>query len=262
MPGDEEYLMSLDVENITFSYGERCVVDQCSFSLPRGQVVCLLGRNGSGKTTLLRLANRSLQPEKGRITIDGTDIHSFTRKRLARLIAFVPQSHNAVFGYTARDMTVMGRNPHMPMFARPSQQDYQLAEEAMRQVGIYELKDRCYMDMSGGERQLVFLARALAQQASYYLLDEPTAHLDFYNQHALMKTLRKIVEQQGCGALIALHDPNLAFYYADQVIMLRQGRIVNAGSVTDTMTSSNLSQLYNMQLKVVSLDGQNMVIAK
>jgi iron complex transport system ATP-binding protein len=150
----------------------------------------------------------------------------------------------------------------MPLFARPTQQDYQLAEEAMRQVGIYELKDRCYMDMSGGERQLVFLARALAQQASYYLLDEPTAHLDFYNQHALMKTLRKIVEQQGCGALIALHDPNLAFCYADQVIMLRQGRIVNVGSVADTMTSSNLSHLYNMQLKVVSLDGQNMVMAK
>jgi iron complex transport system ATP-binding protein len=254
--------MSLAVENVTFSYGERRVVDQCSFSLPRGQVVCLLGRNGSGKTTLLRLANRSLQPKEGRITIDGTDIRSFTRKHLARLIAFVPQGHNAVFAYTARDMTVMGRNPHMSLFARPTQQDYQLAEEAMRQVGIYELKDRCYMDMSGGERQLVFLARALAQQASYYLLDEPTAHLDFYNQHALMKTLRKIVEQQGCGALIALHDPNLAFCYADQVIMLRQGRIVNVGSVADTMTSSNLSHLYNMQLKVVSLDGQNMVMAK
>jgi iron complex transport system ATP-binding protein len=132
--------MSLDVENLSFSYGERRVVDQCCFSLDKGQIVCLLGRNGSGKTTLLRMINRSLLPEEGRITIDGTDIRHFTRKHLARLIAFVPQGHNAVFAYTARDMTVMGRNPHMHLFARPTQQDYQLAEEAMRQVGIYELK--------------------------------------------------------------------------------------------------------------------------
>lgn len=150
----------------------------------------------------------------------------------------------------------------MSFFARPSREDYAAAEEALRQVGMIELKDRYYMDMSGGERQLVFLARALAQQASYYVLDEPTSHLDYYNQHVIMKTLREIVEVQSCGVLVAMHDPNLALAFADRVVLMQQGRIVDVGDVDGIMTSSNLSDIYNMRLKVVSLEGKKIVVSE
>jgi len=136
------------------------------------------------------------------------------------MLRFVPQEHNGVFPYTVLDMVVMGRNPYLNIFARPKRKDYIIAEEALDMIGMLHLREQCYMEISGGERQMVFLARAIAQEASYFVMDEPTSHLDFCNQHEIIKTLRRIVKEWGCGVITAIHDPNLTMVFADEVLMI------------------------------------------
>lgn len=252
--------MAIKVERLSFSYGKQRVIDDCSFCLEKGRIMSLLGRNGSGKTTLLRLLTGSLKAQNGLVQVDGIDVNQASRSRLGRLIAYVPQAHQAVFAYTAIDMVVMGRNPHLGIFSRPGREDYARAAEALEQVGMLHLQNRYYMDMSGGEQQLVFLARALAQEACYYILDEPTSHLDYYNQHAIMRTLEQIVKTQNCGILIAIHDPNLALSIAHAALLLKEGCILDMGEVGTTMTAQNLSTLYNMDLDILSLDGKHVIV--
>lgn len=252
--------MAIEVERLSFSYGQQRVIADCSFRLERGQIIGLLGRNGSGKTTLLRLLTGSLKTFEGSVKADGIDVYKASRQDLGRLIAFVPQAHHAVFAYTAIDMVVMGRNPHLGFFSRPRREDYYKAERALEQVGMLQMRNRYYMEMSGGEQQLIFLARAMVQEARYYILDEPTSHLDYYNQHAIMRTLEQIVEAQNCGIIIAIHDPNLALSFADSALLLREGCILGMGEVQNTMTAQNLSNLYNMDLGILSLKGKHVIV--
>lgn len=252
--------MAIEVERLNFSYGPQKVIEDCSFRLERGQIIGLLGRNGSGKTTLLRLLTGSLITKSGSVKADGIDVYKASRRDLGRLIAYVPQAHQAVFAYTAIDMVVMGRNPHLGFFSRPQREDYYKAERALEQVGMLHMRNRYYMEMSGGEQQLVFLARALVQDAGYYVLDEPTSHLDYYNQHAIMRTLEQIVEAQNCGIIIAIHDPNLALSFAGSALLLQEGRILDMGEVVTTMTAQNLSTLYNMDLGILSLEDKHVIV--
>ena len=253
--------MAIEVQNLSFTYGRGPVVEDCSFRVEKGKVYCLLGRNRSGKTTLLRLLTGHLKPVQGQVTVNGLNVHRASRRDTARLIGFVPQQHDAVFAYSVREMVAMGRNPHLGVFARPQESDYVIAAQALEQVGISHLQDRCYMEISGGERQLVFLARALAQQADYYVLDEPTSHLDFCHQHSIMRTLQQIVQHQGAAAIIAMHDTNLTLAYADEVILLSDGRISRMGTTSELMTAANLQEFYGMDMRVAVLeDGKKVVL--
>jgi len=148
------------------------------------------------------------------------------------------------------------RNPYLNFFARPKENDYLLAEEALDMLGIHHLRNKCYMEISGGERQMVFLARAITQEASYYIMDEPTSHLDFYNQHEIMKILRRIVKERGCGVIVAMHDPNLTMSFADKVLMIKKGRILKKGPADEVITAESLGDLYGMNLNIAKIEGK------
>lgn len=254
--------MTVEVNNIVFGYREgHAVIDGCSFNLERRKIYCILGPNGSGKTTLLKVLNGTLKPRRGRVLVNGQDIHRLSKRAAAQLMAFLPQEHHGVFPYSVLDMVVMGRNAHLSLLGRPQRKDYRLAEEALEVIGIGYLKDKCYMEISGGERQMVFLARAITQEASYFVMDEPTAHLDFNNQYKITRVLRQIVRERGCSLITAMHDPNLALSFADEILMLKKGRLLKAGPAVEIMTAENLARLYEMDLKIAELDNNKFVFA-
>lgn len=246
--------MAIEAFDLTFAFDKKIIIKDCSFRIEKGKVYSILGRNGSGKTTLLRLLNGILKPDRGRVLVENLDIRKSSSKTIARILGFVPQEHNGVFPYSVLDMVVMGRNPHLSTFARPGKNDYKIAEEALDMVGISGLKERSYMEISGGEKQMVFLARAIAQEARYFILDEPTSHLDFCNQRGIMTALRSIVKIRDCSAIIAMHDPNLTLDFADEVLMLKDGILFKEGQGQEIMTADNLSYLYDMDIKIGRLE--------
>ncbi len=251
--------MAITAESVRFGYRGTEVIRGVSFAVPEGAITCLLGRNGSGKTTLIRLVNGILRPRAGAIRIDGLDVLQSPRPAIARRVAFVPQEHQGVFPYGVEELVVMGRNPHLSLVARPGRADRAAARAAMEAVGIAHLADRDYMQISGGERQLVLIARALTQETPYLLMDEPTSHLDFTNQHAILS----IARERNVGVLVAMHDPNLALAFADRVIMLREGQVFQAGPAAEVMTPENLQALYQMPVDVVGLpDGRRFIVTE
>jgi iron complex transport system ATP-binding protein len=252
----------IKASNLRFSYAENHVIKGCSFSISRGVLCCLLGRNGSGKSTLLHLINGTLQPDFGQVAVDGIDVHSAQRAIISRKLGFVPQKHNHVFPYRVLDMVVMGRTPYLDIFTRPSREDYRIAERALDAVGISHLRDRNCAEISGGEEQLVFIARAITQEADYLLLDEPTSHLDFANQHMILATIRRLVKEQNCAAVVAMHDPNLSLRFADHIIMLDDGAIIHNGPTEEVMTEDNLEQLYDIKVKVADVGGGKCILAR
>jgi iron complex transport system ATP-binding protein len=236
------------VEKLTFQHPHTTipVVNGVSFSVSEGKLAVLLGPNGSGKTTLFKCMAGLWRPKGGRIFFDGNDIADISHRDRARLLAVVPQDHTPPFPYTVFEAVLMGRAPHVGMYAAPAEADEEAAHNALLAVGISHLTERCYTRISGGERQLVLIARALAQEAPLLLLDEPTSHLDFRNQHMVLETVRRVAAEKGLTVLMTLHDPNLASFFAHQVIMLKDGAIVANGDPVEVLTEADLGQLYNI----------------
>lgn len=242
--------MAIVVNDLFFAYNDKKILKGCTFSIEKGKIYSLLGGNGSGKTTLIKIISGICQAQRGQVKVDGEDIRYFDVKKLARKIASVPQEHNGAFPYSVLEMVVMGRNPYLGIFERPSKSDNNISEEALELVGIYHLKNKNYMELSGGEKQLVFIARAIVQDASYLLLDEPTSNLDFGNQYKILEIITRIVDKKKVGAVISLHDPNMALSFSDYGIMLNNGRIMVEGAINNIMTKSNLESLYNTKINV------------
>lgn len=254
--------MAVKVRGVSFAYSGNNVLDDFSLTVEKGKVYCLLGRNGSGKTTLLKMLNGILVPDTGRILVDELDILNMSRKKIARKIGFVPQEHSGIFDYSVLEMVVMGRNPHLGLAERPGKKDYAIAREALKLVNLDYLCDRSYMEVSGGEKQMVFIARTIAQEVPYFVLDEPTSHLDFFNQREILKNIRSIVKKRDCGALIAMHDPNLAICFGDEVIMIKEGRLLQQGRTGDVITKDNLKDLYGLDVDIAQLpDGRKVIVS-
>lgn len=243
---------------ISYAYkdGRRALHD-VSVSLERGKILYLLGHNGSGKTTLLSCLSGILRPTQGSVLLDGTDIQRIAPAERARRVGLIPQVHVPVFAYTVREMVLMGRAPHLGLFGAPSRQDRDIADEALARVGLADFRERVYTELSGGERQLVMIARGLAQQCDYLLMDEPDAHLDPSNQHRVLEIVAELAQQQ-LSFVIASHAPNSALLYADHVVLLRQGHVLAQGSVRDTLTEDMLTEAYGMATEVIyrSRNGQ------
>ena len=253
--------MGINVQNIIFKYEENKILKGCSFDLEKGKIFSLLGENGCGKTTLIKIIGGILKADAGNILIDHQDINKLKSKEVAQKMAYVPQEHISSFPYSVLEIVVMGRNPHLGIFSRPSAKDYDIAKEAINLVGIYELKDKNYRKLSGGEKQLVFIARAMTQQAEYILLDEPTSHLDFKNQHKILSIISEIVKERKVGVLISLHDPNLAINFSDYGIMMKDGKILAHGNMDDISTSNNFTLLYDTKVQVDYLEGKRKFIS-
>ena len=249
--------MSLAAHALSYGYEGRVVGCALDFTLDEGEVVCLLGPNGAGKTTFLRTLLGLIAPLQGRVTLAGADVAKLPRSAWARSVAYVPQATSSEFDFTLLDIVEMGRTAHLAAFAQPSRHDREVSMRALERLGIAALAERPIHSVSGGERQLALIARALATQATHLLMDEPTANLDFGNQSLILDEVARL-KASGAGILFSTHHPDHALRIADRVVMLRGGAVLASGATAATLNSENLSALYGRTvdvLEVVSPDG-------
>jgi iron complex transport system ATP-binding protein len=245
----------LRVENISFGYRQRKILNNISFSVKPGEICGLLGPNGCGKTTLFKCINGVLEQRGGSIEINGRDIMRLSREKLARLIAVVPQELNIVFGFSVLQIVLMGGTGRFGFTGIPRQGDHVQAMEILSELGIESLAGRRYNELSGGEKQMVLIARALFQRTDILLLDEPTSHLDFKRQHAIMDMIKKITLEKNLTTIITLHDPNIAGRYCDRLVMLSRGEIRYEGPRRSVFHAESLGTIYDMKIRIECTDG-------
>ena len=239
--------MLLQADNITFGYSTRTVLHDVSFTIRKGEIVSLLGPNGWGKTTLLKVLLGLHHPKQGgAVRFEGRELSSINRKILARRIAYVPQFHRASFAYRVLDVVLMGRMPHKPFFARFSRDDLRLAREALEKLSILHLEDRPYTEISGGERQLALIARAMTQGAHTFIFDEPANGLDYGNQIRLLEELVNL-SSEGYTFIKSTHFPDHALWVADRVLMMNRGKIVldKAGPEKAALSTEEILGVFN-----------------
>jgi iron complex transport system ATP-binding protein len=247
----------LAVERVRFGYGRGpLVLDDVSFALDAGDVLWLLGPNGSGKTTLLRCVLGLHSPTAGAIRIGGRDVSALEPAELARAMAYVPQSSPAVFPFAAFDVVLMGRSPYLRFMASPTSADRALTRAAMIELGIEDLAERRFDELSGGERQMVLIARALAQGSRLLVMDEPCAGLDYGNQVRILTTIRTLA-RQGYGIVLSSHVADHALLIGNRVALLRGGRLRGPGSPREVITAAALSELYGTPIAVVDVAAGN-----
>ncbi len=243
--------MSLAGRALTIGYSDRVVGRGLDVALAQGEVLALLGPNGGGKTTLLKTLLGILKPQAGEVAVGDRALAGISIRERARLIAYVPQVHVPTFAFTVETVVLMGRTAHGNLFSRPSANDREVASRVLDRFGIASLAQRPYTMISGGERQLVLLARALAQEPQFVVLDEPTASLDFGNQGKVMREIRALAVS-GHGVLFTTHDPNHALRAADRAYLLRDGERIAEGAVGSVLTRERLEELYRAPVEKLS----------
>ena len=245
----EPRLQALD---LACGYDGAPVIEQVNFSLAPGEVCCILGPNGVGKTTLFKTLLGVLPALGGQVLIDGQDAAQMSRQHIARKVGYVPQAHTPPFPFTVLDVVEMGRTSHVDVFQAPSAHDRDIAIEALNTLGIAHLAERLYTQISGGERQMVLIARALAQQASLLIMDEPTASLDFGNQLDVLSYVRQLA-RAGLSVLMTTHTPDHVFMCADSVVAVKDSRDVVSGKVDDVLTDAVVEELYGVRVRVTDV---------
>lgn len=240
------------IKDLCWSYGEKKVFHNISLSFKRNRFYSIIGPNGSGKSTLLKNILKVLEPQKGTIYIDDTDLVTLRSREIAKRMSSVPQNTHIDFDFTVQDIVLMGRNPYIRRFQSESARDIQISKKAMLDTNTWELRDKNINEISGGERQRVIVARALAQEADIMLLDEPVSQLDIHHQLEVMDTLRILVDNSGLTVISVLHDLNLAAQYSDHIILLNGGGVVAEGSPDQVLTKANIETAYNIEVQIIS----------
>ena len=240
----------LQADSVRFAYDRRAVLDGVNLEIARGDVVGILGPNGSGKTTLLRLLSGTRRPSAGQVRLDGTPLADLPRRAVARRMAIVPQETLLAFDYTVLEMVLMGRHPHLGLFELEGPEDFTVARDALRATGTDHLEDRGFGTLSGGEKQRVVIAAALAQASDILLLDEPTASLDLGYQLEVASLVTRLNRDRGVTIAISTHDLNLAAAVCRHVVLLRDGRVLADGPTTDVLTPDNVRRLYDVEADV------------
>ncbi|SFL05599.1 iron complex transport system ATP-binding protein [Halogranum rubrum] len=233
----------LDIDDVAVSLGDVRVLDGVSAAVDRGTFVGLVGPNGAGKTTLLRTLNAALRPDEGTVRVTGQNVAELSAKEVGRLVATVPQDTSLSFDFSVRQTVEMGRTPYLSRFGGMRPEDHELVDRAMKQTAVDEFADRAITAISGGERQRVLLARALAQDTPLVLLDEPTASLDINHQVRTLELVRELVDD-GKTVVAAIHDLNLAAHYCDELLLLGEGRILASGPPESVLTESTLERAF------------------
>jgi iron complex transport system ATP-binding protein len=239
----------LRADSVSFAYTTP-VLHDVSAELRRGEILGILGPNGSGKTTLLRLLSGTRRPASGEVLLEGTPVHRLSRRAIAQRIAVVPQETHLAFDYTVMEMVLMGRHPHLGMFELEGPDDFAIAREALRATGTDALESRQFNSLSGGEKQRVVVASALAQSSDILLLDEPTASLDLGYQLDIATLLTELNQQRGVTVAVSTHDLNFAANICTTIVMLRGGRVIAAGPTADVLTGHNIRNLYDVTADV------------
>lgn len=240
----------LSASGVTFSYdGERTILKDVDMCIAPGELLTLLGPNGAGKSTLLNCLAGVCVPESGRVELLGEDIRQMAPRDIAQAIAYVPQQGTSTYGYRVRDYIAMGRAPHKNVFQKPGAQDMDIVDNAIELLGIQKLAEKAYTHLSGGERQLVNVCRALAQQPRIILFDEPTSALDFGNQVKVLRMVKEL-SQQGYAIVMTTHNPDQPVLLGGRVALLDRSGALKTGKPSSLLTTESLSELYDVDLRV------------
>lgn len=243
----------LKVQDLRAGYGDKEVVHGVSFEIPRGQFVCVIGANGCGKSTVLRNLLGLVKPFGGTVQIEGKSIDDMDERERAQHFAYIPQAHTPPFPFKVSDVVILGRTPYLTGIATSaSEHDQVIAYQALQQLSIEHLADKVYTELSGGQQQLVLIARALAQQPDLLVMDEPTASLDFGNQQLVLSCVYKL-SRAGMSVLMVTHDPDHALFCSDRVIMMEAGTIIGDGAPTEIITTQNLRRIYGTESYVTDV---------
>jgi iron complex transport system ATP-binding protein len=240
----------LALSHLSAAYGQRPILRDITLTLKAGEVLALVGPNGAGKSTLIKVISGVLSPRAGRAQLDGRDLTHLAPLERAKRVAVVPQMARLPAGFTVGEIVLMGRAPHLPLWANESARDCEVAWQAMRRAQIETLVDRRAEGLSGGEQQRVVLARALAQQPRVLLLDEPTAHLDLKHQIAVLDLVRSLAVNENLAVLLTLHDLNQAARYADRVALLHNGALTACDAPQAVLTAERLSAIYGVPVAI------------
>jgi iron complex transport system ATP-binding protein len=245
--------LKLEARKLDFGYRGHPVGRDVSLTLSAGEIVCLLGPNGSRKTTLFKTLLGLLPAQGGEVLMDGTVLAAHRRDEVARRVSYVPQAHAAFFPFSVTEVVLMGRTAHLGVFSSPSRRDREAAATAIERMRLAHLADSIYTRISGGERQLTLIARALAQEARIVVMDEPTANLDFGNQVRVLERVMGLA-REGMGVLLSTHDPDHAFLCADRVVLLRAGTVLGMGAPGAVLTEESLRALYGVTVRIMEVD--------
>jgi len=253
----------LEARGVAFAYRPgRPVLNGVDLRAAAGRLTCVLGPNGSGKTTLLRCLLGQLRPQAGTIVLDGREIGRYSPRALARLLAYVPQVPRSTFAFTVRELVLLGRFAHMGALGVAAQQDLAVARLAMQMTGTLEFASRTLEELSGGEAQCVMIARALAQQPTVMLLDEPTSHLDLKNQAAIYRMMQRLAHEWEMAVVCVSHDVNLAARCADELVLMRGGRVLAAGRPEDVVRREALGQAYDVDIDLIEVPGDRVPMVR
>lgn len=255
--------MRFEVENGCFSYdklkkNKKRVLSDISFSVENNEILAVLGPNGVGKTTMLKCMMGLQKWDSGRTLLDGEDMYTMSHKRVWNRIAYVPQSKSMALSYTAIEMVLMGRSSHLGIFAQPTSEDMSIAEKAMEEVGITFLRDKLCSQMSGGELQMVLIARALCTHPEMLILDEPESNLDFKNQLMILDVIQRLSRRSGLSAIINTHYPAHALKIADKALILDRSGRSYYGKAKDTITEENMKTSFSVEVKIADYEYEDM----
>lgn len=245
----------ITLENLAISYGKRAIIKNLNTTIKDQEIIALLGANGCGKTTLLKSILGLVKVKSGKITIDGKPQSQLKREEIAKIIGYVPQAQNSHFAFTVEEVVLMGRTAHLRWSATPKKNDLEIAYSALEKLGIAHLLHSSITTLSGGERQLVLIARAIAQQPCCLIMDEPTASLDYGNQLRVLEQIKQL-RASGITIIMTTHQPEHALSIADRLLLLHQGELIADGSPEMTLTTANLAQIYNLPESIIEQNFQ------
>ena len=251
--------MKLEVKNLSFAYRDHPVLQDISFDTRPGEFLSVLGPNGVGKSTLFRCILGILRDYQGEILLDGREARGIAQREMASMIAYIPQSHRPTFGYTVQDTVLMGVTHRLSPFAAPRAKHIRQAREAMARVGVQDMADRSFAQLSGGEQQLVLIARALAQQTRLLIMDEPTSSLDYGNQLRVMQRV-KTLARQGYTILLSSHNPQQALLFADRILALHDGVICADGTPEEVISPTLLEKLYHIKTRLAEAEEGRLIV--
>ncbi len=251
----------ISLANLTFSYDAdlQNAISDLSLEIPAGSIAAILGPNGAGKSTLLHIILGMLTPQGGQVLLEGKNLSTYSRREMSRLVGLVPQIEHIPFEFSVMEYVLLGRAPYLGILQMPSEEDYQTVLEILQALKLTHLAHRVVLDLSGGERQMVLLARAMAQQPRILLLDEPTSHLDLSNKGHILRILRDLAAQ-GVTVIFTTHDPYTAVLSAQYLILMRNGQIMDSGPIEQVLTADKLTSTYGVPVRVVQVNGHSVIL--